>query len=174
MLAIVSRNPSDVCRVSAVPTACDGTDLVTIVLNCAESAMTKNPHSHATATMAQTLDANKPPMTTAQLPLTAMARITSRSCPIRSATQPPHTHPNPPTAMAPNASRPSTAPEGTTPPARACARYGTAFPTVSAPTTVPIARPRPEENHVAIIFMAGGYTPARQNPVKKRETRASG
>src|SRR6266516_3224262 len=92
MLAIVSRNPSDVCRVSAVPTACDGTDLVTIVLNCAESAMTKNPHSHATATMTQTLDANKPPMTTAQLPLTAMA---------------------------PNANRPSTTSEGTTPPARA-------------------------------------------------------
>src|SRR5439155_212017 len=59
-------------------------------------------------------------------------------------------------------------------PASACARYGTALPTVSAPTTVPIARPRSEENHVAIIFMAGGYTPARQNPVKKREPRASG
>src|SRR6266571_1476403 len=233
MLAIVSRNPSDVCRVSAVPTACDGTDLVTIVLNCAESAMTKNPHSHATATMTQTLDANKPPMTTAQLPLTAMARITSRSCPIRSATQPPHTHPNPPTAMAPNANRPSTTSEGTTPPARAraaalattnavihvqklysshmCPRYppvarrhcrsrstvparrhengglanangpsrhpaatSTAPTSAPADTTVTIARPRPEENHVAIIFMAGGYTPARQNPVKKRETRASG
>ena len=35
-------------------------------------------------------------------------------------------------------------------------RYGVAFPTVSAPTTVPIASPRPERNHVAIIFMAGG------------------
>src|SRR5438093_489138 len=160
MLAIVSRNPNDVCRVSAVPTACGGTDLVTIVLNCAESAMTKNPHTHATATMTQTLDAKKPPMTAAQLPLTAMARITSRSCPIRSATQPPH-----------QARTTTGAPRE---PATACARYGTALPTVSAPTTVPIARPRSEENHVAIIFMAGGYTPARQNPVKKRETRASG
>src|SRR5437764_14526570 len=119
MLAIVSRNPHDVCRVGAVPTPCGGTDLVTIGLNCAESAMRKNPHTHATATMTQTLDANKPPMTAAQLPLTAMARITSRSCPIRSATQPPHTHPKPPTAMAANASRPSTAAEGTAPPARA-------------------------------------------------------
>src|SRR5439155_1665840 len=86
--------------------------------------MTKNPHTHATATMTQTLDAKKPPMTAAQLPLTAMARITSRSCPIRSATQPPHTHPKPPTAMAPNASRPSTAEEGTAPPARARPDHG--------------------------------------------------
>src|SRR5439155_1039635 len=51
--------------------------------------MTKNPHTHATATMTQTLDAKKPPMTAAQLPLTAMARMRSRSCPIRAATQPP-------------------------------------------------------------------------------------
>jgi hypothetical protein len=31
-----------------------------------------------------------------------------------------------------------------------------AFPSVSAPTTVPIARPRADWNQVAIIFMAGG------------------
>ena len=44
MDTIVSKKPSDVCTVSAVPTACGGTASVTSVLNCAESAITKNPH----------------------------------------------------------------------------------------------------------------------------------
>src|SRR6185503_17240572 len=39
----------------------------------------------------------------------------------------------------------------------ACTRYGVAFPTVSAPTMVPTANPRRARNHVAIIFIAGGY-----------------
>src|SRR6266516_3793550 len=82
MLAIVSRNPSDVCRVSAVPTACDGTDLVTIVLNCAESAMTKNPPSHATATMTQ------PPHTHPNPP-TAMAPNANRPSTTSEGTTPP-------------------------------------------------------------------------------------
>ena len=38
----------------------------------------------------------------------------------------------------------------------ALSRYGVALPTVNAPTTVPMARPRAERNQVAIIFMAGG------------------
>src|ERR1051325_6525666 len=37
---IVNKKPSDVCTVSAVPTAWGGTDSVTSVLNCAESAIT--------------------------------------------------------------------------------------------------------------------------------------
>src|SRR6187401_2811748 len=53
-------------------------------------------------------------------------------------------------------------------PGIALTRYGVAFPTVRAPTTVPTASPRRERNHVAAIFMAGGYTPARKNPVAKR------
>src|SRR5439155_20698318 len=100
MLAIVSRNPNDVCRVSAVPTAFGGTDLVTIVLNCAESAMTKNRHTHAAATMIHTVDAKKFPMTASQLPLTAMARFTSLYCPIRTQSRPPDTHPDAPPAVA--------------------------------------------------------------------------
>src|SRR5262245_43847759 len=51
---------------------------------------------------------------------------------------------------------------------------------VSAPTIVPMARPRrvivplaAGANQVAIIFMAGGYTPARKKPVKKRSTSAT-
>src|ERR1043165_2139361 len=47
-------------------------------------------------------------------------------------------------------------------------RYGEAFPNVSAPTRTPKAVPRPRRNHVAIIFMPGGYTPARHTPTRKR------
>ena len=35
-------------------------------------------------------------------------------------------------------------------------RYGTAEPTVRAPIRMPMARPRPSRNHVAMIFIAGG------------------
>src|SRR5215212_8001124 len=51
-------------------------------------------------------------------------------------------------------------------------RYGVAFPTVNAPTTVPIAKPRRDRNHVDAIFIAGGYTPASENPVRKRSRSA--
>lgn len=53
-------------------------------------------------------------------------------------------------------------------PPMALSRYGSAFPTVSAPTNVPIAKPRAERNQVATIFMPGGYTPAMNIPVRKR------
>src|SRR6185312_2857625 len=55
----------------------------------------------------------------------------------------------------------------------ACTRYGVAFPTVSAPTTVPIARPRRARNHVDAIFIAGGYTPASESPAGTRRIRAT-
>jgi hypothetical protein len=51
-------------------------------------------------------------------------------------------------------------------------RCGVAEPTVSAPTRRPMASPRLSRNHVAAIFIAGGYVPARQTPVRKRRTRA--
>ncbi len=35
-----------------------------------------------------------------------------------------------------------------------------------------MARPRPSRNQVAAIFIAGGYVPARQTPVRKRRTSA--
>ena len=41
-------------------------------------------------------------------------------------------------------------------PGIACTRYGSALPTVSAPTMVPTASPRRARNQVAIIFIAGG------------------
>src|SRR5262245_8834962 len=51
-------------------------------------------------------------------------------------------------------------------------RCGVAEPTVSAPTRMPSAIPRPSRNHVAMIFMAGGYAPAIAIPVTKRSTSA--
>src|SRR5262245_12222211 len=51
-------------------------------------------------------------------------------------------------------------------------RCGVAEPTVSAPTRMPSAIPRPSRNHVAMIFMAGGYAPAIARPVTKRSTSA--
>src|SRR5206468_3737755 len=50
-------------------------------------------------------------------------------------------------------------------------RCGVAEPSVSAPTSVPIAHPRPSRNHPAAIFMPGGYTPARAAPVATRRAK---
>src|ERR687892_570381 len=47
-------------------------------------------------------------------------------------------------------------------------RWGIAVPTVRAPTRMPSAEPRPRTNQVAMSLSAGGYTPARKNPVMKR------
>ncbi len=49
MLPIVRRNPTEVCRVSAVPTACGGAISVTSAENCAESAITATPPDEADA-----------------------------------------------------------------------------------------------------------------------------
>src|SRR6266480_7748403 len=40
------------------------------------------------------------------------------------------------------------------------------------PIRIPIARPRPSRNHVAMIFIAGGYAPAMLTPVTKRSASA--
>src|SRR5882672_6599598 len=48
-------------------------------------------------------------------------------------------------------------------------RWGTAEPSVSAPTRIPIAQPRPSRNHPAAIFIPGGYTPASAAPVRSRQ-----
>src|SRR2546430_13851718 len=37
---------------------------------------------------------------------------------------------------------------------------------------IPIARPRPSRNHVAMIFIAGGYAAAMLTPVTKRRSSA--
>ena len=55
IVAMVSRKPSEVCSVSAVPTACGGTLSVTSTENCAESAMTKKPHPRAIGTSSSRL-----------------------------------------------------------------------------------------------------------------------
>src|SRR6185436_6588028 len=103
METMVSRKPSDVCTVSAVPTACGGTASVTSALNCAESAMTKNPHAHASEPTIQSDLPNANGIMSEQAPLRAMASMTSRSRPRASADSPPQTQPSPPTAIVPKA-----------------------------------------------------------------------
>src|SRR5215472_791462 len=51
-------------------------------------------------------------------------------------------------------------------------RYGEPEPMVSPPIRRPMASPRPSRNHVAMIFIAGGYAPARHIPVITRSTSA--
>ncbi len=58
-------------------------------------------------------------------------------------------------------------------PSSALTRYGAALPTVRAPTSVPMARPRPSRNQVETIFIAGGYTPAMKSPVANRVATAA-
>src|SRR5688572_12981402 len=70
----VNRNPSEVCMVRAVPTACRGATSVTRALNWAESATTKNPQIQATAATTQGLCPKKKPMVSEQVPLAAIAR----------------------------------------------------------------------------------------------------
>ena len=43
IVTMVSRNPSEVCNIKAVPTESWGATSVTSALNCAESATTKKP-----------------------------------------------------------------------------------------------------------------------------------
>src|SRR5881275_2982976 len=89
--------------VSAVPTACGGTDSVTRTLNCAESAITKKPQMSDTGTSSQSVLPNVKPMRSEHAPLAAIATVTSHSRPRRSATIPPQMQPRPPTAIAANA-----------------------------------------------------------------------
>ena len=62
MLPMVSRNPSEVCRVKAVPTACRGATSVTMALNWAESATTKNPQTQASGASTQSTLVPPPPV----------------------------------------------------------------------------------------------------------------
>jgi hypothetical protein len=66
MVTAVSAKPSDVCSVSAVPTASGGTLSVTSTLNCALSAMTKNPHTSASGTTSHGDAPKASPMPSAQ------------------------------------------------------------------------------------------------------------
>src|SRR5579862_5435640 len=107
MDAVVSRNPSETCSVSAVPTEWEGTCSVTSTLNCAESAMMKKPQMSAIGARIQSERPNERPTSAQQMPLIIIARVTSGARPIRSATRPPHTQPTPPTAITLNDSNPT-------------------------------------------------------------------
>jgi hypothetical protein len=102
MDAVVRRNPSDTCRVSAVPTAWGGTLSVTSTLNCAESAMMKKPQTRAIGARIQSDRPKAKPSNAQHVPLISIARMTRGARPTRSATSPPHMQPRPPTAITPN------------------------------------------------------------------------
>ncbi len=62
----VSRNPTDVCSVSAVPTACGGATSVTSAENCAESATIAKPQTSASSTRRDVGRNVSEPMTSGQ------------------------------------------------------------------------------------------------------------
>src|SRR5688572_19837679 len=102
MEIVVSRKPTDVCSVSAVPTACGGTTLVTSVENCALSAITATPQTRTSSVSSGSDRPKTSGVSNAQLPLTAIAPATKRAYPTRSAIAPPQMHPTAPTAIAAN------------------------------------------------------------------------
>ncbi len=108
---IVSKNPSDVWSVSAVPVYSGGTSSVMHVENCAESAITLAPHTSVITRSTLNGAPADGPMTRAQIPLIAIAPIVSAVRPLRSATHPPATHPAAPAASVANAMRAGSAGE---------------------------------------------------------------
>src|SRR5438270_4648979 len=89
--------------VSAVPTACEGTDSVTRALNWAESGTTKNPQTIARMSRTIMDPPNTNGATRAQVPLVTIESVTNHSRLRRSAANPPQTLPIAPTAIAANA-----------------------------------------------------------------------
>src|SRR5579862_6714251 len=97
---MLSRKPIDVWSVRAVPTASGGADSVTIAENCAESETTKKPQTRTRGARIQGDSDWKQPTTSAQVPLTAMERLTTKGRPLRSASQPPQIEPRAPIPIA--------------------------------------------------------------------------
>lgn len=79
MVAMVSRNPIDVWSMSAVPTACAGAASVTMALNCAESATTKNPQIAVRTMSSHHGPPNASAASTQQVPETAIDHVTTRA-----------------------------------------------------------------------------------------------
>ena len=121
MLTNVSRNPMQICMVNAVPTYWDGLNSEIAAENCAESAITLNPHTNMIGASSHNGASTSSATAIAALPLTAIAPAAVTDRPTRSATQPPATAPPPPTAITANA---NPAANSGSPPSRAttCAR----------------------------------------------------
>src|SRR5204863_362661 len=103
MVAMLRRKPSEVWSVSAVPTESPGAASVTIAENWAESDTTKKPQTSTIGIRRKTLPEKKKPTTSAQAPLAAIDRFTTKARPRRSASHPPQIDPRAPAAMAPKA-----------------------------------------------------------------------
>src|SRR6185437_6432475 len=105
MLTTVSKNPRQVCMVSAVPTYSAGASSVTHAENCAESATMLTPQIsvRAPSTTGDAAARNARPMPNAQQPLITIAVIVMVVRPNRSASEHAATQPIAPAATARNA-----------------------------------------------------------------------
>src|SRR4030095_2751774 len=93
---VVSRNPTHVCIVNAVPTYWGSPSSVTQAENCAESATTVAPQIAATNKSSKGIPQNRKPISRQQLPLIAIAHDVTTVRPMRSATNPAATQPTAP------------------------------------------------------------------------------
>ena len=99
IVSMVSRNPMQVCTVSAVPT-CDGSDSsLTAAENCALSATTANPQTRQTMVRIAGV-ANVPPTTRQQAPEITRLTVAIAVRPQRSARRPARALPSAPIATA--------------------------------------------------------------------------
>src|SRR6267143_811890 len=101
----VSRKPTLVCNVNAVPTYADGASSLTAVENCAESATTLIPQSSRSGTSIQSGSPNSTPTVSAQHPDNTIAQLVTHVRPSRSAYFPPSQLPIAPTPTTKNVTR---------------------------------------------------------------------
>src|ERR1043165_4698996 len=90
---VVSKNPTHIWSVNAVPMYFGSPSSVTHDENCAEAATTLAPQITATSNSGHTLPPNKNPTSKQQLPLIAIATDVTTVRPTRSAIKPATTQP---------------------------------------------------------------------------------
>src|SRR5215470_6118687 len=90
---IVSRNPTQVCTVTIVPTRSGSESSTTLAENCAESATATIPQKMQKPASSQGGAPNRKPADSEQPPLNSIAPMVSRVRPKRSASTPPARHP---------------------------------------------------------------------------------
>src|SRR5215213_8442468 len=90
---VVSKNPTHICNVNAVPMYCGSPSSVTHEENCAESATTLAPQTPASNNNGSALPPYKNPTSKQQLPLIAMAHDVTTVRTTRSAIRPATTQP---------------------------------------------------------------------------------
>src|SRR5262245_30626667 len=98
MLIIVSRKPTQICSVNAVPTSVLGLYSETSAENCAESATIENPHTTPNSSSTGSGAPKTRPAASAQDPLVSIAPPAIRAFPQASPQSPAITHPMDPLA----------------------------------------------------------------------------